>query len=200
RKQSERQRAEVRCQRDSYGRGHEQSLDPLSVSFISGHDDCLVHAGTPLPNSRPPARSRTSRVSRPHRSQLKSAARLSPRLLILLRSSSSNKTASIFTAISSMESGSKYSSALPEISGKQEFSETMAGTPHAIDSTMGRQKPSYSDGITTSAAPLSSNARSCLLSVPGKMTCPRVLCDSSASATTCWCSQSSGPANTRSRS
>jgi hypothetical protein len=45
-------------------------------------------------------------------------------------------------AMSSMESGSKYARALPEISGRQEVREATVGTPLAMASTIGKEKPS----------------------------------------------------------
>src|SRR5206468_7776730 len=91
-------------------------------------------------------------VSSAQRSQLKSAARIRPlRRRRSLRSESSNARRMV-SPISSMERGSKYSKTPPEISGMQEPFEATVGTPHAIASTMGRQKPSYKEGMTHSDA------------------------------------------------
>src|SRR5437762_14116406 len=81
-------------------------------------------------------------VSRAQRSQLNSAARANPLYRRRSRNERSSSARWIVDDISSTELGSKYSRALPEISGRQELFETTVGTPHAIASTIGRQKPS----------------------------------------------------------
>src|SRR5215471_10089442 len=76
----------------------------------------------------------------------------------------------------------------------------MVGVPHAMDSTIGRQKPSYSDGITARVAPFTSVARSESLSARVKTTLAREPSQLAASARMSSYSQPSGPASTRSKS
>src|SRR5260370_25444869 len=102
----------------------------------------------------------TSRVSSAQRLQLKQAALSLPRCARPFLVSPLSRTCSMHAAISLTDVGSKYFSTPPDTSGKHEALATIAGTAQAMASTMGKQKPSYNDGITTRLAPLISIARS----------------------------------------
>src|SRR4051794_14960629 len=75
--------------------------------------------------------------------------------------------------MSSIEVASKYRNSLPETSCKHELFDVTVTVPQAIASTMGRQKPSYREGITQRDALLTRTDRSSSGTAPVKITLPR---------------------------
>src|SRR5580765_6931898 len=95
-----------------------------------------------------PAFIRTFSVWRAQRSQVNSRARSIPFWRKRRLKSESRSTACMHAAMPSTDKGSKYARASPEISGRHEVFETIVGTPQAMASTIGNEKPSYNEGTT----------------------------------------------------
>src|SRR5262252_2083316 len=139
-----------------------------------------------------------SRVSVAQRPQLKPDALRLPFSLRLRLVSSLSRICSIEAAMPAIEPGSKYSRTPPETSGKHDRFETIVGTPQAMASTIGKQNPSYIDGMTTRLAPLISIARSDSSRAPVRRTRPGRPSPLWAADTMSSYSHPRGPAKTKS--